>query len=901
MYKRNFLIFFVVLCSASVPGITKGQSQQSTVGLQCEHLVNPLGVDNPHPLLSWRMEDGRQGAKQTAYTLTVSRDKSFANSSAVVWQSGKVLSSSNRITYAGKRLEPFTRYYWHVKVWDRNGKSMKGIPVSFFETGMMSGNNWTGNWISDHGSINTLPAPYFRRGFTSHKAIRSATAYIAVAGLYELYINGKKIGNHKLDPMYTRFDRRTLYVTHDVTAQVQTGDNAIGVVLGNGWYNHQSLAVWNFERARWRQRPAFCMDLRITYSDGEVETISTNQSWKTSSGPIVFNSIYTGEHYDSRRQITGWSLPAYDDKKWQDVMLRASPSKNISSQVMVPIRNVDTIPPSTITRFNEKNYVFDIGRTIAGVTNVRLFGDSGTVVKIIHGERLYKPGNDKAGHVDLSNIDVYHRPQGEEDPFQTDIVTLNGRDTLFFSPKFNYKGFQYVEVVSSRPIALTKSSLSAYFMHSDVPAVGQISSSNELINKIWKATNSSYLSNLYGYPTDCPQREKNGWTGDGHFAVETGLYNYDAFTVYTKWMADHRDEQQPNGVLPDIIPTGGWGYGTANGTDWTSTIVIIPWNLYLFYGDKQPLVDNYHNMKAYVNYITRISPAGLTTFGRGDWVPVKSPSSLEYTSSVYYYADVSILAKTANLLGNAKDYAQYTGLATKIRKAINDKYFDVKKISYASGVQTELSMALRWGVVPEVYRERLAQNLAARVAADGMHLDVGVLGAKAILDALSDNGQAETAYRLAAQDTYPSWGWWIKNGATTLYENWDIDAPRDISQNHMMFGEIGAWFFKGLGGIHPDENAPGFKNIVLKPNFVSGLEYFNASHDGPYGKISSNWRRNGQQIIYQVVVPANSSATVFLPAQVSSVSLNGQKLLPNKQVHKVTAGQYTFVIQPSER
>jgi len=499
------------------------------------------------------------------------------------------------------------------------------------------------------------------------------------------------------------------------------------------------------------------------------------------------------------------------------------------------------------------------------------------------------------GRVDLSNIDVYYRPKDNTDPFQTDIVTLSGKGPLEFMPKFNYKGFQYVEVTSSKPITLTKESITGYFMHSDVAATGKISSSNPLIDRLWWATNNSYLSNLMGYPTDCPQREKNGWTGDGHFAVETGLFNFDGITVYEKWLADHRDEQRPDGVLPDIIPTGGWGYGTANGTDWTSTIAIIPWNIYLFYGDSKLLEDSYGSIKKYVDYIEKISPSGLTTFGRGDWVPVKSPSSLEYTSSVYYYVDAVILAKAAKMFGKQADYSAYSSLAEKIKQAINDKYFNREKCTYASGVQTELSMALQWDIVPEEFKTKLAEQLAKRVAADGMHLDVGVLGAKAILNALSDNGQAETAYKLAAQDTYPSWGWWIVNGATTLYENWDIKAARDISLNHMMFGEIGGWFFKGLGGIHPDEQHPGFKNVLLRPNFVSGLEHFESEHDGPFGKIVSSWKRSGQSVIYTVNIPANSSATVIFPLA------GGKKAYRNHQPVadrlEITAGKYQFQIK----
>jgi alpha-L-rhamnosidase len=888
-FSFTCLVLLISLFSQKITA----QTSAHAINLNCEHLYNPLGIDVTNPRLTWMLDDRQNGARQSAYQLTVGTDSTaVASGRGISWSTAKIASSENLVAYKGKPLQPFTKYYWRVQLWDRQGKKITPSALANFETGMMSQRNWKGAWISDGKSVDAKPAPYFRQTFKVNKKIRSAKAYIAVAGLYEMYINGKKIGNHRLDPMYTRFDRRNLYITYDITANLQDGKNAIGVLLGNGWYNHQSLAVWNFDRAPWRQRPAFCLDLRITYTDGSTEVVSTNDSWKTQSGPIIFNSIYTGEHYDSRLDMPGWNTADFDDKSWKEVILRAAPSKQIVSQTMHPIRNVEEIAAKSIVKFDDTTYVLDMGRNIAGVTKVKLNGESGTIVKIKHGERLYKNG-----HVDMSNIDVYYRPKDKNDPFQTDIVILNGNGPVEFMPKFNYKGFQYVEITSNKPLTLNKEDVTAYFMHSDVPAAGRVSSSNQLIDKLWAATNSSYLSNLFGYPTDCPQREKNGWTGDGHFAVETGLYNFDGITIYEKWLADHRDEQQPNGVLPDIIPTGGWGYGTANGTDWTSTIAIIPWNLYMFYGDNRALSDNYSNIKAYVNYVESISPAGLTIFGRGDWVPVKSSSSLEYTSSIYFYVDANILAKAAKLFGNQQDYTYYSALAAKIKQAINNKYFNKQTCLYGSGVQTELSMALQWGIVPDQYRARLAENLAKRVAADGMHLDVGVLGAKAILNALSDNGQGETAYKLAAQDTYPSWGWWIVNGATTLYENWDINAARDISLNHMMFGEIGGWFFKGLGGIKPDEQHPGFKNVLLQPSFVSGLDFFNASHDGPYGKIVSSWVRAGNAIMYNVTIPANSSATVRFPGKADAkVYLNGA-LINVIGGYKINAGSYKFEIK----
>ncbi|RZL12820.1 MAG: alpha-rhamnosidase, partial [Hymenobacter sp.] len=482
--------------------------------------------------------------------------------------------------------------------------------------------------------------------------------------------------------------------------------------------------------------------------------------------------------------------------------------------------------------------------------------------------------------VDQSNIDVHYRPTDKSDPFQTDIFTLGGRGEETFMPRFNYKGFQYVEVTSSRPVALTAGSLTGYFMHSDVTPVGKVSSSNPTLDKIWQATNNSYLSNLFGYPTDCPQREKNGWTGDAHIASETGLYNFDGIGVYEKWLADHRDEQQPNGVLPSIIPSNGWGYEWGNGPDWTSTIAIIPWNIYLFYGDPKLLADCYGNLKRYVDHIETSSPNGLTSWGLGDWVPVKSKSPVELTSSVYYFTDATILAKAAKLLGHPADHAHYAALAQKIRTAINAKYLDRRTNLYGSGVQTELSVPLYWGVVPDELREKVAANLARRVATDNFHLDVGLLGTKAILSALSDNGQADTAYRLAAQETYPSWGWWIANGATTLYENWPIDAKSDISLNHIMFGEIGAWLYKGLGGIRPDPQQPGFKNVLLTPHFVAGLAHFEATHDGPYGRIRSAWQRTEAGVSYAVTIPPNATATLTLPVAAGRAVYEGNRPLP---------------------
>lgn len=850
------------------------QAQQAKLShLQCEYLENPIGIDTESPRLHWQMIDSREGAKQSAYQVIVGTDSvQVANRTGNYWDSGKVSGSNMLVSFQGKALTPFSKYFWTVILWDQSGKETDPAPVARFETGMMQIRNWKGTWISDSKDIALKPAPYFRKQFQPSGKVKIARVYLAAAGLYELSINGQRVGDRRLDPMYTRFDRRTLYVTYDVTSMVNSKDVTLGVLLGNGWYNHQSTAVWYFDQAPWRDRPKFCLDLRITYQDGREEVITSETDWKTSLSPIIFNSIYTGEHQDARLSQSGWDKVGFDDSKWKNVIPVNAPSQNIVAQQLHPIRFVEEITPVSVNKMTEQKSVYNLGRNIAGITRISVKGERGTTIRLKHAEMIFKDGN-----VNMSNIDVHYRPTDDTDPFQTDIYILSGEGIETFWPHFNYKGFQYVEVTSDRPVEIQ--SLTGIFMHSDVPPVGQVSSSNETLNKIWKATNVSYLSNLQGYPTDCPQREKNGWTGDAHIASETGLYNYDGITIYEKWLADHRDEQQPNGVLPNIIPTSGCGYTWANGPDWTSTIAIIPWNIYLFYGDPKLLDDCYENIRRYVDHIAEISPNGLTDWGLGDWVPVKSKAPKELTSSIYYFVDATILAKAAKILGHETDFQKYSELSAKIAVAINAKYLNSETGIYGTGLQTELSAPLFWGIVPENLKAKVAENLSKRVIADGKHLDVGLLGTKTILNALSENGYADLAYEVAAQETFPSWGWWIVNGATSLYENWPIDATRDISLNHIMFGEIGAWYYKALGGMKPDQEKPGFKNVVLEPHFVKGLNSFQASHAGPYGEIHSSWKRKGKTVVYQVTIPANSTATLKLSG--TKISQNGKVITAN--------------------
>jgi Alpha-L-rhamnosidase N-terminal domain./Bacterial alpha-L-rhamnosidase. len=887
------LIYLSILGAIFITSCTSHKDSIALTDLKVEHMNAPLGLDTKALRFSWKIDANGVTIGQNGYHISVGTDSmEVAKGNGTYWSEQRN-SDNTLLIYDGKPLQPFTKYYWGVQV-SSDDNQESGVSVSSFETGMMDNSNWEGNWITDVEDMDLKAAPYFRKEFKPQKEVIRARAYITAAGLFELTLNGQKVGDHWLDPIYTRFDRRNLYVSHDVTSFFQEDKVAIGVLLGNGWYNHQSTAVWNFHQAGWRNRPRFLMNIRVWYTDGTSEILATDKSWKTKLSPVVFNSIYTAEHYDARLELEGWDQSGYDDAGWNSALEVKAPSGKITAEVMPHITG-EKMKFAKMEKRNDRYYIFDLGRNIAGVTELRIKGEKGTRIKVTHSEQL-----DSLGNLDLSNIIVHYRPKDTLDPFQTDIYTLKGGEDEIFRPRFNYKGFQYVAVESDRPINMELENISAYFMHSDVESIGKIHTSNKTINKIWEATNASYLSNLFGYPTDCPQREKNGWTGDAHINIETGLYNFDAIMVYEKWMTDHRDEQQENGVLPSIIPTwGGWGYDWGNGPDWTSTVAIIPWQLYQFYGDDRALDDMYEPMKNYVDHITSISyEGGLTDWGLGDWVPVKSVTPKEFTSSIYYYVDVAILAKAARHFGKEKDYQEYSQLAENIKNAINTKYLDIEKGIYGSGFQTELSAPLYWGIVPDSLIQKVADNLALEVKKTN-HIDVGLLGTKTLLGALSQNGYANLAFTVASQETYPSWGWWIKNGATTLYENWDIDAASDLSRNHIMFGAISAWFYKGIGGILPDENAPGFKNFILKPNFVDGLDHFEAEFESRFGLIVSKWERRGNQVEYNCTVPPNSTALLYLKGKDIKGSDEGMTIETDGQEFKIDLlpGSYTFYIE----
>jgi alpha-L-rhamnosidase len=839
-----------VVCSAGAAGVRVDD-------LRCEYLSNPLGIDVPRPRLSWVLLSHERGQKQTAcQILAASSAELLRHDQGDLWNSGRIASGQSiQMPYGGKDLRSRQRCFWKVRVWDKDGKASPYSAPAFFEMGLLAPEDWHGQWIAQTTDINSAPAPLLRRGFVLDGKIAQARVYVCGLGYYELRINGAKIGDHILDPGYTRYDKRALYVTYDVTGALRSGPNALGVILGNGWYNVQTRAVWNFHEAPWRAAPKLLLELVVRFADGREEIIGSDPQWKAGTGPIVFDSIYGGENYDARLELPGWDTAAFDDSSWPAAVIASPPGGQLVAQMMPSIQVDRMITPQKVSEPKPGVFVYDFGQNMAGFAQLKITGPAGTKVTMKYGERLTRNGL-----VDQRIIAQHIKSVDNKQQFQTDNYILSGQGLETWHSRFDYDGFQYVEVTGA-PEKLGPANLAAFFIHSAVPVAGEFECSNPMINCIWAAGRWSYLSNLQGIPTDCPHREKNGWTGDAHLAAEQGLFNYASAPVYAKWINDLCDEQRPNGELPGIVPSSGWGYDWGNGPAWDSALVLIPYYLYVYEGDTRVLTDHYEHLRRYVDFLTGKAQEGIVDWGLNDWAPAKTETPRDITSTAYYYRDIQVLTLAAGLAGNQADAARYSQLAGDVKNKFNQKFFNAANQSYGNGSQTSLSCALYQGLVPPPNHAAVLSNLVAGVQAHDNHIDTGILGAKYLLTCLTDNGRADVAWAIASQRTAPSWGWWISQGATTLWEQWNGDDSR----NHIMYGDILAWFYKALAGLNPDPAAAGFKHFTLKPHVVGDLTWVRCHHDCPFGRIEANWRLDEKRMMFDATIPPNTSATVVLP------------------------------------
>lgn len=860
MFKTSVIYFLLALGTLS--GCQTINKEVAVNELRSEYLDNPLGLDTPSPRFTWNFASVKKEFAQKYYQIRVSTSPELlAQGKADVWNSPKVESPVSRAVYSGDMpLVSHQKYYWNVTVWDESGKECTPSVASSFEMAKMNKADWKAQWITDKNDKEFEPAPLFRKTFNANKKVVSARAYIAGAGYFELFVNGQRVGENYLDPGYTHFDKRILYVTHDITPLLVSGENAVGVVLGNGWYNIQSKAVWDFEKARWRDRPRLLCEIRLTYSDGTTETIASDDSWKTATGPYTYNNIYSGDMYDARLEQEGWDKPAFDDVKWTNAVITKEPAPLLVAQTMPGIRITEEIKPVSMKAFSNKLYVFSFPKNMAGACRLSVKGKSGTTITVKHGELLMKDGRLEQG-----NINVYYHPEKKKEVFQMDVYTLKGTGKAeVFMPHFCYHGFQFVEIESTEPIELTEENLTGLFMHTDLKQVGQFSSSNDLLNKIWAATNQAYRSNIHSIPTDCPQREKNGWTADAHVATDLALLNFDGITLYEKWMNDFKDNQRDSiGDISGIIPSSGWGYGEWIGPVWDAAMFIIPNNLYNYYGETRAIEKLYPTMERYLEYLKTKETEGYLAYGLGDWVFYKTQTPNEYTSTAYYYLDYSLMARFAQLLG--KDAAPFQKKADEIKALINKKYFNPATGIYANGSQTAQALALYLQLVPEGKEQLVAGKLLEAVKTTNHFLDFGLLGSKTVPAMLTKYGYVEDAYLMVTKTEAPSWGYFVKTmGYSTLPETWTMSPEfKDASLNHVFMGDVSAWMYNCLAGINYDSAKPGFEHILIRPYFVKDLQWVKGEYKSVKGLIRSEWKREGKSITMEVEIPAGTTATVF--------------------------------------
>jgi alpha-L-rhamnosidase len=848
-------------------------------------LTDPIGIDTTTPRLSWSLESSLRDQKQTAYEIIATA------ASGDVWSTGKVTSSQQtHVRYAGQPLVSGERVTWKVRVWDGGDQASAWSAPASWEMGLLQPSDWKGKWIGtiDQLAPSTPPAPHLRRTFVASKPVASARAYVAGVGYFELWINGKKIGDHVLDPGFTRFDRRVIYVTQDVTTALAQGNNAVGIILGNGFLNVHAADVWNFDSAPWRMPPRALVQLRIDYTDGTSQTVVSDESWKFANGPIVLDGIRNGETYDARLEKAGWATPSYvEDASWKPAVAVRSPGGVLSAQMFPPQRVVKSLQATKVTSPKAGVFVFDFGQNTTGWAKVTASGAAGTTITMRYGEKLAADGT-----VDQSNINVYVK-QGA---FQTDTYTFKGQGTETWEPRFVYHGFQYVEVTGF-PGTPTAANLQAQIVNTAFDVIGSFTSSNDLLNRIYKATQWSYFANFQSIPTDCPHREKNGWTADAHLGAEQAMFNVAGAAAYTKWIRDFRDEMRPTGELPGIIPTSGWGYGV--GPDWDSALFVIPWYLYQYTGDQQILTSNYDLFTRYVDWLGGRDYINQPVGGwLGDWVPSHDVAPAPLTHAGYHAFDARVTAATAALLGKTADVTKYNAVVDKVKQAFSSKYFNATTAQVAGDEETSLSAALYMGLVNDADRARVLGRLVAKIGTRNNHIDSGVLGTKFIWPSLSEGGRDDLFFKMAMQTDFPSWGRWLASGGTTLWEQWDDGG----SHNHIFMGDIVTWFFRSLAGISPDPTGPGFAKILVKPAVVGDLTSVKAETRTLRGLVSSAWTLTAGKLVLDVVIPPNTTGTVSVPAvSPDKVVANGATFLRSdtgRQVFTIGSGAYTFTVMP---
>jgi alpha-L-rhamnosidase len=863
------------------------QAAPTVARLRCEYKVNPLGIDAPQPRLGWQLVSEARGVVQSAYQVQVATDTRF---SRVLWDSGKVASDrSVHVPYAGPALGSSQRYHWRVRVWDGSGLASAWSAPAWWEMGLLSPADWKARWIEparDEDIKKPQPAPMLRGAFRLKGAVRQARIYATAHGLYELEVNGRRVGDQLFTPGWTSYGKRLQYQAYDVTALLKPGDNAIGALLGDGWY--RGYLAWNDNRNVYGKTLGLLLQLRVEYADGRVETIGTDGSWKSSTGPILASDIYMGETYDARLEQPGWSAPGFADSRWAPVRVVDSPKHELIAPAGPPVRAVEEVKAVRVLKTPKGETVVDFGQNMVGHVRLKVHGPAGTTVKLQHFEVL-----DKDGNVYLANLRAAK---------QLVTYTLKGTSEELYAPHFSFQGFRYV-AVEGWPGEPTADALTGVVVHSDMPVTGQFEASNPLLNQLQHNIRWGQKGNFLDVPTDCPQRdERLGWTGDAQAFSRTATFNMDVAGFFTKWLGDVAADQSERGAIPHVVPNvlsrtdvadvNAFPGGSAA---WADVATIVPWNMYLAYGDTRLLERQYPSMKAWVEYQRK--EAGDSNLWRsgfhfGDWLAFATTASdypgattgKDLIASAFHAHSTELLLRAAEVLGKKDDAADYAALLPKIKAAFVREYVTATG-RVGENTQTAYALALQFDLLPEELRAEAARRLATEVRTRG-HLTTGFVGTPYLCHVLSRYGYTDVAYQLLNRQEYPSWLYPVKQGATTIWERWDGQKPDGSFQdpgmnsfNHYAYGAIGEWMYRVVAGLELDPKEPGYKHVLAQPQPGGGLTSATARLQTLYGEAASGWALADGKLTVSVVVPANAHGTVRLPGStLAGVSEGGVPL-----------------------
>jgi len=868
--RKIFLFGFLLLSAISF-------AQVKVQNLLTENLVNPIGLDAATPRFSWQLVGDKKNISQKAYEIKVVANKS------TTWSSGKISSDQSvHVNYAGSALQSGKKYSWQVRVWDNADKASAWSELAFFQMAFLNPSDWKAKWISASFTDDsaTRRSPLLRKQFASTKKIISATAYITSHGLYEAYINGKKIGDAFLTPGWTSYNKRLEYQTFDVTNLIASGKNAIGVMLGNGWY--RGYLAWGDNKNIYGKDLSLLFQLDIMYSDGTTESVVSDESWKSSTGGILNAEIYHGELFDAREEKAGWLTSEYKDgADWSAVKTGDYPKNILVATCNELIKKHEIFKPLRIFKTPKGEQVIDFGQNLVGWVVVKIKGNAGDKITIQHAEVLDKQGNFYTENLRAAKA--------------TDTYILKGAEEEMFEPHFTFHGFRFIKIEDYKG-EIKPENFTAVTLYSDMKPTGTFTSSNALINQLQHNIQWGQKGNFLDVPTDCPQRdERLGWTGDAQVFSRTASFNMNVNNFFAKWLKDVAADQFSNGSVPFVIPNV-LGEGAGGSTGWADVCTIIPWNMYLAYGDKKILEQQYPSMKSWVGYMTAKSKNDLwnTGFHFGDWLfysPAddndgKSAVTDKYLIAQCFYAySTQLLINAAKVLGKNDDVASYSSLLQKIKDAFLKEYLTPNG-RLVSGTQTAYVLALNFDMLPETLRAQAAQRLAENIKSYENHLTTGFLGTPYLCHVLTRFGYADVAYKLLLQDTYPSWLYPVKMGATTIWERWDgikpdstFEVPSMNSYNHYAYGAIGDWMYRKMVGLDTYEDGVGYKHIKIQPHIGGGFTNASASLQTYYGKLSNSWKIESDKIIMDVEIPANTTATVYVPAaNADAVTESGKAL-----------------------